>query len=115
MIKINDTLSFIDEISGKNPTKKQFETLMLLNPFVKKTNYKEVAKILGTNEAAIQERMRRLKRRCPGIYWKFRELRKALNNKEYKEKVNNPIIISDLCEDGEQNECFDSLDIKETF
>lgn len=108
-------LSYVDSISGKEPTKRQLEVLLLLNPFVKKTNYAEVARILGISRAAVQQRICHLKKRCPSIYQKFSNLKKELNDRDHRKRLNNPVPISRLCSTEEQNECFDYLNYKETF
>lgn len=108
-------LSYVDEVSGKEPTKRQLEVLLLQNPFVKKTNYAEIAKILGISKAGVQQRICHLKKRCPSIYKKFRELKKEINDRNHRKRLNNPVPISRLCSTEEQNECFDYLKIKEVF
>lgn len=111
----------IDNITGKKPTDKQLEVLMLLNPFMKKTNYQEVADTLGISKAGVQQRMCCLKKRCPSIYKKFRELRKILNDRNHKRRLNKPWLFDpkffeELC-DGEYlygNEPL-NLKVKEVF
>ena len=96
---MKNRISYIDDVSGKEPTKRQLEVLLLQNPFLKKTNYVEIAKILGISRAGVQQRICRLKRRCPSIYQKFRELKKTMSkgqqaiNKAY---VADPNSIEDL-------------------
>jgi len=114
-------LSYVDNISGKEPTKRQLEVLLLLNPFEKKTNYAEVARTLGISRAAVQQRMCHLKKRCPSIYKKFWDLRKAMNDRNHKRSLAKPWLfdpkfLEDAC-DGERLYGTDSLDlrIKETF
>lgn len=106
--------SYADEISGKRPTDRQLAVLFALNPFLKKTTYNDAAETLGISRAAVQHRMSNLKKRCPSMYQKFMELRKIFNDRNYRKKVSNPMLISDLCNE-EQNECFDYLDYKESF
>jgi len=92
-------LCFEDCITGKEPTKRQLEVLLLLNPFVKKTNYTEIAKILGISKAGVQQRMCHLKKRCPSIYKKFWDLKKSMSkgqqaiNKAY---IADPVFIEEL-------------------
>lgn len=74
------------------PTKKQLELLLILNPFEKKTAYREAANILGISKAAVQQRMLNLKKRCPDVYWKFRKLKKKLN--KYQRNANRPYTIN---------------------
>lgn len=112
---MKNRINYIDSVSGKEPTKRQLEVLLLQNPFVKKTNYAEIARTLGISKAGVQQRICRLKKRCPLIYQKFRDLKKELNDRDHRRKLNNPIPISQLCIDNEQNECFDYLKTKETF
>lgn len=114
-LNMDNRINYIDETSGRKPTEKQLEVLLLLNPFVKKTNYAEVAKTLGISRAAVQQRICHLKKRCPSIYKKFWDLKKAMNDRDHKRRLNNPIPISQLCIDNEQNECFDYIKTKETF
>lgn len=96
---MENRISYIDDVSGKEPTGRQLEVLLLQNPFLKKTNYAEIARTLGVSKAAIQQRMCCLKRRCPSIYQKFRELKKTMSkgqqaiNKAY---VADPNSIEDL-------------------
>jgi hypothetical protein len=96
---MENKINYIDSISGRKPTEKQLEVLLLLNPFVKKINYSEVARILGISRAGVQQRMSGLKRRCPSIYKKFWDLKKAMSkgqqaiNKAY---VADPNSIEDL-------------------
>lgn len=96
---MENRIDYTDNVTGKEPTKRQLEVLMLLNPFEKKTNYAEVAKILEISKAAVQQRMCHLKKRCPSIYQKFWNLRKAMSkgqqaiNKAY---VADPNFIEDL-------------------
>jgi hypothetical protein len=77
----------------KEPTKRQLEMLKALNPFREDINgnFKEVAKELGTSEAAIWKLMERFKERCPEVYEKFRWLRKKFNND--RRKIKNPILL----------------------
>lgn len=92
-------LNYTDSVTGKEPTKRQLEVLLLLNPFEKKTNYAEVAKIIGISKAGVQQRICHLKKRCPSIYKKFWDLRKTMSkgqqaiNKAY---VADPNFIEDL-------------------
>jgi len=108
-------LNYTDKATGKRPTDRQLEVLLLLNPFVKKTNYADVGRILGITRAAVQQRICHLKKRCPSIYKKFWDLRKVMNDRGHRNRLNNPVPISRLCSDIEQNECFDYLKIKEDF
>ena len=101
----NDKLNYKDDITGKKPTKKQLEVLLLLNPFKGYKTENDIAKELGISRIAVCNRMQNLKKRCPSIYKKFMKLKEPIC----------PIIISDLCRDDEQNECFDYLKIKEIF
>lgn len=95
----NLKLNYIDDVSGKEPTKRQLEVLLLQNPFVKKTNYAEIARTLGISKAGVQQRICRLKRRCPSIYQKFKDLKKSITkgqqavNKAY---VADPVFIEEL-------------------
>jgi len=75
---MDNRINYIDEVSGKQPTEKQLEALLLLNPFVKKTTYAEAAKTLGISQAAVQQRMCCLKKRCPSIYKKFWVMKLAI-------------------------------------
>ena len=102
-------LNYKDNITGKKPTKKQLEVLLLLNPFKGYKTEDDVAKELGISRRAICYRIENLKKRCPLVYEEFAKLKKKFN------KPNDFIIISDLCKDDEQNECFDYLKIKEIF
>lgn len=96
---MENKINYIDDVSGKEPTKRQLEVLLLQNPFVKKTNYAEIAEILGISKAGVQQRICHLKKRCPSIYQKFRELKKTMSkgqqaiNKAY---VADPDFIENL-------------------
>ena len=87
------------------PTKKQLEVLKTLNPFIGNITYEQAAKELGISRDAVEKRMRNLKKRCPEIYWKFRELRKKIN--EGQQAVSSAHKIDP--------DNFDFLNIKETF
>lgn len=63
------------------PTEKQLELLLILNPYKKRTAYKQAAKELGINVSAVQKRMDNLKKRCPEIYKKFMLIKKDFNKK----------------------------------
>ncbi len=77
----------------KEPTKKQLEMLNALNPFRVDVNetFEEVAEELGITENAVWEMMARLKKRCPEVYERFRNLRKKFNKD--KEGLKNPILL----------------------
>lgn len=114
-------LNYIDSVSGKEPTKRQLEVLLLQNPFVKKINYAEIAKVLGISKAGVQQRMCHLKKRCPSIYQKFKDLKKEINDKNHKRRLAKPWLfdpkfLEEAC-DGERLYGTDSLDlrIKENF
>ena len=118
---MENRINYIDDVSGKKPTGRQLEVLLLLNPFVKKTNYVEVAKILGISRAGVQQRMCCLKKRCPSIYKKFWDLKKAMNDRNHRKRLNKPWLfdpkfLEEAC-DGERLYGTDLLDlrVKETF
>jgi len=61
------------------PTTKQLELLQVLNPYKEiKVTYDMAAGILGISINGVKGRMRRLKKRCPDVYWKFNQLRKDM-------------------------------------
>lgn len=65
-----------DQTTGKIPTKKQLEVIMLVNPFrAKSVKYADAAKILGITVSAVKERMTSLRKRCPQIWESFRKER----------------------------------------
>jgi hypothetical protein len=65
-----------DQITGKLPTKKQLEVMILVNPFrAKSVKYSDAAKILGITVSAVKERMTSLRKRCPQIWKSFRRER----------------------------------------
>jgi hypothetical protein len=99
----------VDKITGKRLTKKQLKLLMTLNPFKRKKIYSEVAIELGVSKSAVQATMCRIKKRCPGIYWKFRQLRKDMTAGQ--KAVNYPIVM-----DPDFIEELNSFDkVKESF
>ena len=62
------------------PTRKQLELLRVLNPFKnKKIFYREAAKIMGLSLQTVKDRMSRLKKNSPEVYWKFKQLSKDMN------------------------------------
>ena len=63
----------------KEPTTKQMEILLTLNPFEGKTSYEKAAKELGISNTTLKKRVMRLKKRCPEVYEKFKNLQKELN------------------------------------
>lgn len=68
-----------DEETGHNITPKQLELLLLLNPVNKNPPaYKEIAKQLGISYMAVVMRMFNLKKRCPAIHRRFKELQKSM-------------------------------------
>lgn len=72
-----------DLITGKLPTKKQLEVMLICNPFrAKHVKYSDAAKLLGINKRAIQDRMTSLHKRCPQIWESFRKER-------FKDRVNH--------------------------
>ncbi len=77
----------------KEPTKKQMEVLFALNPHrvdINKT-VKQVSKELGVSIYVVNERMRRLKERCPEVYEDFCNLRKMFNRD--KRGLENPLVL----------------------
>ena len=62
--------------SMEQPTKRQLEILLVLNPFEFNRTYKDVARILGISETCVKSRMARLKKQCPVIYEKFKEVKR---------------------------------------
>jgi DNA-binding Lrp family transcriptional regulator len=106
---MENKINYTDDVTGKEPTKKQLEVLLLLNPFEGKVTQAEAAEKLGISREAVCIRMRNLKKRCPIVHEKFMKIKKSFNKKV------NVIPVSRLCSDEEQNECFDYLKIKETF
>jgi len=106
---MENKINYTDSMTGKRPTEKQLQVLLLLNPFEGKITQADVAEKLGISRVAVCVRMRNLKKRCPSIHEKFMKIKKAFNKKP------NVIPISRLCSTEEQNECFDYLKIKETF
>lgn len=72
-----------DQITGKLPTKKQLEVMVLINPFrAKSVKYSDVAKMLGITTLAVKERMKTLSKQCPQIWQAFRRER-------FKDRVNH--------------------------
>ena len=88
-----------------NPTKKQLAVLKALNPYVANTTYEEAAKELEISVSAVRDRMYRLKKRCPEIYEKFKQLHK--NMSEGQEAVNKANIVDP--------KDFNYFNIKESF
>lgn len=75
-------LIMADPTTGKPPTKKQLEILLLLNPFEHDITYEDAAKTLGVDKQNIKATMSRFKTRCPVIYKRFKKL--WSKNKYYK-------------------------------
>lgn len=63
----------------EQPTKKQMELLLILNPFEFNRTYKDVAEILGVSESNIQTQMSKFKGRCPDAYEKFMKVKERLS------------------------------------
>lgn len=62
----------------EQPTEKQMELLLILNPFEFDRTYKDAAELLGISESAVKDRMTKLKKWCPVVYERFRKLRESL-------------------------------------
>ncbi len=76
-----------DADTGKCPTARQLEVIVLLNPFDPERckTYDEVADMLGVTHQAVCERMKRFKERCPNMYRQFRECRFKQHKHWHKE------------------------------
>jgi len=74
----------VDARTGKRPTGMQLTLLKALNPFQESPTHAKAAKELGISKRAVDRRMANLKRRCPEIYKKYKELKKFIRNGEKK-------------------------------
>ena len=59
----------------EQPTKRQLEILLTLNPYEFNRTYKDATKILGVSKSNIQSQMSRLKKQCPVIYKRFKGIK----------------------------------------
>jgi len=75
----------------EQPTKRQMEILLILNPFEYNRNYKDAAEILGVSESCVKNQMFKLKKQCPVIYEKFRKI-KLVMEKELNYSIYQPVI-----------------------
>jgi len=69
-----------DETTGKKPTPKQVQLLLLLNPINENPpTYREIAKQLGISYMAVAMRQYNFKKRCPAIHRRFKELQRSVS------------------------------------
>ena len=71
-----------DPITGKKPTKKQFEIIKKFDFFQKRKSQEEIGKFLGVSEKTIGDIFKRFKERCPFYYRTFLWIQKATNKQK---------------------------------
>ena len=75
----------------EQPTKRQLEILLALNPFEFSRTYKDAAVVLGISESCVRHQMSRLKKQCPVIYESFRKVKLVMKS-ELNYSIYQPVI-----------------------
>lgn len=88
-ITINNLMVRPDPKTGKLPTTKQLQLLLVLNPFrrKKKVTYKQAAILLGITDCAVASRMRGFQKRCPILYANYCVARYPRKHKRPKKVI----------------------------